>query len=279
MLQTLMNLFAKKPVPPPAPKRDIAPLLAPLAADALHVVHTEAPSLSHFGGEPALPPGMDWPRQNGKRLDFLARLSLSAAHAAMPIDWLPRDGALLFFYDMENQSWGYDQSTRGAFAVIHVPELPAPLAQHDDAAGLLPRKNVSFKPVRTYPSSERESMQALDLNDDEWEDASELGEREFDGQATHQIAGFPNLIQGDEMEWDCEMIKHGLSCGSPDAYRDPRALSLKPNAANWRLLFQVDSDEALDMMWGDVGLLYFWVEADQARQGNFADAWVVLQCH
>ena len=42
---------------------------------------------------------------------------------------------------------------------------------------------------------------------------------------------------------------------SPDGYSDPRAASLKSGAARWRLLFQVDSEDASGMMWGDVGRL------------------------
>ena len=31
-------------------------------------------------------------------------------------------------------------------------------------------------------------------------------------------------------------------------------------------------------MWGDCGMIYFWVREPEARSGNFANAWLVLQC-
>jgi uncharacterized protein YwqG len=30
--------------------------------------------------------------------------------------------------------------------------------------------------------------------------------------------------------------------------------------ANWRLLLQLDTDDAAGMKWGDVGTLYFWIK-------------------
>lgn len=41
---------------------------------------------------------------------------------------------------------------------------------------------------------------------------------------------------------------------------------------------QVDSDDDLGVMWGDAGMLYFWVEESAARAGDFSNAWVILQC-
>lgn len=33
-----------------------------------------------------------------------------------------------------------------------------------------------------------------------------------------------------------------------------------------------------DMMWGDVGRLYFWVREADARARDFSRTWMVLQC-
>jgi uncharacterized protein YwqG len=32
-------------------------------------------------------------------------------------------------------------------------------------------------------------------------------------------------------------------------------------------------------MWGDAGILYFWIREEDARAGRFDQAWAVLQCH
>ena len=32
-------------------------------------------------------------------------------------------------------------------------------------------------------------------------------------------------------------------------------------------------------MWGDGGMLYFWIREEDARAGRFDRAWAVLQCY
>ena len=31
-------------------------------------------------------------------------------------------------------------------------------------------------------------------------------------------------------------------------------------------------------MWGDCGMLYFWVREEDARKADFSRVWMVLQC-
>lgn len=113
--------------------RDLVALTAPYAAPAVHILALDAPSKSHFGGAPRLPVELAWPEKDGRRLDFLARLSLTQIQRELPIPWLPKDGALLFFYDMQEQPWGFDPKDRGSCAVLHVPDLPAAIEPMDHA--------------------------------------------------------------------------------------------------------------------------------------------------
>lgn len=266
-----------------SPVRDVAALAAPLAGPAIHVVKTDAPSRSHFGGSPNLPPGMGWPVRNGNRLGFLARLSLAEMRSAHPIEWLPDAGALLFFYDMEAQPWGFDPKDRGSWAVLLVPELPAQVSQVRPGAERHPtelsRRNAEFRRVDVLPSVERHSVESLGLSDAEGDRYCDLADAVFQGDPKHQMAGFPAPIQGDGMELECQLASNGLYCGDGKVYSDRRAEALTPGAANWKLLLQLDSDEALGVMWGDAGMIYYWIEAHAAREGRFEDTWLILQCH
>lgn len=85
--------------------RSIPDLVSTLSTPAVHVLKENKASLSHFGGLPNLPPTVPWPERNGKKLGFLARLSLSEIQQVCAIDWLPSSGALLFFYDIDQQPW------------------------------------------------------------------------------------------------------------------------------------------------------------------------------
>lgn len=80
------------------------------------------------------------------------------------------------------------------------------------------------------------------------------------------------------MELECQLVSNGIYCGSPSGYEDPRAEALRAGSMRWRLLLQVDSDDDLQVMWGDAGMLYFWVDEEAARAGRFENVWLVLQC-
>ena len=110
-----------------------------------------------------------------------------------------------------------------------------------------------------------------------YQELLKLGEQDdqeisYDG---HMLGGWPHLIQS-EMELECEMVRHGIS--GEGRYDDPRLPALERNAKDWRLLLQLKSDEDLDWMWGDVGMIYFWCREDDIAQRRFERTWTILQC-
>ncbi|HVP71666.1 MAG TPA: YwqG family protein, partial [Gemmatimonadaceae bacterium] len=104
-----------------------------------------------------------------------------------------------------------------------------------------------------------------------------LGLEPTDGGTAHQVLGHAIPVQGD-MQVECQLVTNGLYCGDPSGYGDPRAAALRPGARDWRLLFQLDSDEGAGLMWGDVGRLYFWMREQDLSDGRFDRAWMQLQC-
>jgi hypothetical protein len=100
----------------------------------------------------------------------------------------------------------------------------------------------------------------------------------FGGVAHGGEDGYPDPVQGPDMDLECQLVSNGLYCGDSSGYQDPRAEELKKGAADWKLLVQMDSDDDLGVTWGDVGMLYFWIRHEDARQKNFDSTWVVLQC-
>lgn len=269
------NLFGKHEDREPV--RDVAALAEPLGVPAVHVVASDMPSTSHFGGVVQLPPGIARPSRNGEQLTLLARLALADVQRALAIPWLPRDGSLLFFYDVERQPWGFDPKDRGGWAVLYVPDLEIASVDSEDD-GVIPLSHVEFRSIRPLPSWERASVEALQLNDEEFDAFVELGEAQFDGAPKHQVGGCPDPVQGDVMELEAQLASHGEYVGEPSDYETARAKQLAPGAANWKLLLQFDTDDDLDVMWGDSGKLYFWVEEERARAGDFTNVWLVLQC-
>ena len=259
--------------------RDVFALTSDLTRPAIQVLRQDHPSLSHFGGSPNLPASATWPEKHGKKLAFLARVSLTEVHRAAPIEWLAQTGALLFFYDLEQQPWGFDPKDRGGWAVINVPDLSSasfPSEENEDSP--IPFRHIGFRRIDSFPSYERDAVAALDLTDEESEKYWEISALPYQGAPKHQISGFPAPVQGDGMELECQLVSNGLYCGDATGYNDPRASSLSSGAENWRLLFQFDSDDDLDVMWGDCGTIYYWINEQSARSNDFSDSWLILQC-
>jgi uncharacterized protein YwqG len=55
-------------------------------------------------------------------------------------------------------------------------------------------------------------------------------------------------------------------------------LGLKGGAAEWMLLLQVDTDDEVGWMWGDVGTICFWVRESNLSAGRFDRVWMIFQC-
>ena len=279
----LSRLFGRD-VPPPGPvRRDVGALAEPLAAPAVHAVHCREQTSSHLGGSPLATPDLAWPTRHGAPLAFLARIDLTQLQRTQQVEWLPPTGALLFFYDMAEQPWGFDPKDRDGWQVVYVEkpeglaELPFPSTL--DAANRLPRQFIAFHAIRSYPSYERDAIAALRFTDAELQHYDELQLRAFGDRPRHQLAGYPTPIQNDDMESESQFASNGIDLGDSGTGSTPRAMALRDGANEWRLLFQIDSDEAADMMWGDVGTIYFWIRESDARAGRFDACWLILQCH
>lgn len=280
MSNIIRTLFGRKKstsVPP----RDMRGMTAPLERAALHIVKTDGIASSQLGGDPGLSGDLEWPCRGDARLRFLARLSLTELQAIEAVPWLPQSGALLFFYDDDEQPWGFDPADRGAWAVLHVPDAPAAppsLMPDSGSLSLLPFSPVAFRRIAVLPSGQRPEVEALDLSDDDFDKYFDIAEQSFGGLPKHQMLAFPSPVQGDDMELQCQLASNGVYCGDPEAYATERARQLQAGAQNWRLLLQLDSDDEIGTTWGDGGILFFWVEEAAARKGDFSNVWLVLQC-
>ena len=261
--------------------RDLESLTRHLARPAVHVVTRTVPSRSHFGGVPELPAGVEWPAWSHGRLAFLARIELSELQGAHRIPWLPASGSLLFFYDVEKQPWGFDPKDRGGAAVIYAPDVGrrserrfVPMNGDDGIAF----RYVDFTKIESLPSWNNDAIRALSLSDEEHEAYMDEQLAPFKDAPKHQVAGYPTPIQNDTMEFECQVVSHGIYLGDSADWESPRARALEAGARDWRLLLQLDTDEDLGVMWGDGGTIYFWIREADAAARRFDQSWLILQC-
>ncbi|MES1200736.1 MAG: YwqG family protein [Pseudomonadota bacterium] len=265
-------------------------LLRRLATDTrpcLRLLPSQHLSTTYLGGAPELPAGMDWPQWFDAPMSFLAQIDLSAASrvGSWP-DWMPREGKLLFFYNAEQSTWGFDPNDRGSWAVLHVaPDTPCATRlppQQLSVSNSFVRVYLAISEVACDPSFERIGGYAARLDDADFERVNDAIEaRENASRAMgplHWLFGWPAPVQNDTMELDCQLASNGVDVGGRDAYRSPEAKALADGARDWELLFQLDTDDDAKMMWGDGGMLYFWVRRDDAARGDFSNVWMMSQC-
>lgn len=237
-----------------------------------------------IGGKPDVPKGFEWPKYYDNPLSFIAQINMAEI---VPFDTeriLPASGMLYFFYDCEQQTWGFDPEDKDCWKVHYYDgsldelirmefheELPEYAQYH--------AVKVSFKNEISLPSWDSDYIDSLNLSEEEKDAFSELCEK-FIGeqQVINKLLGHSDNIQGD-MQLECQLVSNGLYCGDSSGYESPDRAKLEKDAKDWRLLLQIDSDENAQMMWGDVGRLYFWIKENDLRLKNFDKVWMILQCY
>jgi hypothetical protein len=252
---------------------------------ALRLVHAGEgdPVIAQLGGLPTLPIN-SWPVWDGHGpLSHVLSFDCAPVAELLPGLGIPWDGRLAFFYfdgayaDFESTVGAWDPSTRSGFRVLHLHPEHSTRANITNAAtpappGLEPFAPVGLTAIRTltWPAPETPLAEAV------WQRHGLAGPRDgvasepvralYDalwdlpgaGYDTHQIGGHPCPQQG-PVEMEVEQLRRGLA-GEPFEWGDPDVQSA---ASDWQLLLQVASDDDADMMWGDVGQLYYLVTATE----------------
>lgn len=239
-----------------------------------------AQPVSRIGGRPNLPRYVEWPTWNGGQpLAFIAQLDLATIPQVRGLA-LPRAGSLFFFYDADEQTWGYDPMDRGSAQVIYSPEPltangPRTWCPDLDEEVRFRSAAVSAGPNVSIPALDGEIMKAFSVTEAEWQAYWE----KFGPMVhpVHRMGGHPDAIQGD-LALEAQYVSNGIDCGSPKGYEQGRRRGLDAGAKDWQLLLQVDSEERLGMMWGDLGRLYFMIHKGDLRRRQFDNVWAILQC-
>jgi uncharacterized protein YwqG len=80
------------------------------------------------------------------------------------------------------------------------------------------------------------------------------------------------------MPLDAQLVSNGIDLNTGERYFDPRATELETGAGDWRLLFQLSSDEELDLSLGyPPGRLYVWIRRDDLVEGRFDRVWAFVR--
>jgi uncharacterized protein YwqG len=250
-----------------------------------------------IGGRPDLPAGITWATETNivetiekkllifsskkkeattKPLSFIAQINLSETAPFDQDNLLPKSGLLYFFYFAEQEIWGYYPKDKNKFKVIYWDGDLAELKRADFPVDLL--EDYRYNPCTVEVKSEVSppSYGHKIYDDFAEEDVDKYWEEVYNDDNLNRLLGYADIIQN-EMELECELVTKGLNLMDLSDYNDPRVKMLAPNAKNWLLLLQVDSNDKNNMMWGDCGRLYFWIKKEDLIGKRFDQSWFVLQ--
>jgi hypothetical protein len=233
---------------------DLTPQVRPAIRLATSRTDDIAIGASKVGGDPDLPADVAWPDRGGP-MEFLAQIDLAEAAAALPTR-LPSSGHLWFF--LRTGAWGGKPADDGL--VLYAP-AGVELASRTFPGAEAPEQTPSSCAVTMtgYEDLPDESA-VLPPRAEEHEVEGYLEIRDYLAQAggsAHKLLGHDNPVQGPVLEEARHEAKDG---------------------ADWILLLQLDTDDRAEMMWGDAGMLYFCIRADDLDARRFDQALLIMQC-
>lgn len=243
------------------------------AQPTLLLAPTDNETFSKLGGDPETPTDATWPSGPQGPLGFLLQLDLAEVRAAGGPEWLDGAGSLYAFHD---ERWGLADQIR----VIHAAPGPRqPLAPPEALAPgwRYPERRAEFLTYASLPSLDwlEEDVRELDLDDEELDALADAPNEAFGDELQHRVGGYPSELQDGQLAIVAEYVSRGLE---PDAAQSvPPAIRRAAKA--WRLLFQIDSDPALKMSWGDSGRFYVFIREADARKGDFSKTVTLSQSH
>jgi uncharacterized protein YwqG len=238
---------------------------------------------SKLGGNPDLPTGIPWPVNHGRPLDFLLQLNLTKLPRKLVRDALPKRGWLYFFYDLEDNPWGFDVSHRHDWRVLFYGGDRNTLERRSRPDGtdpvLRPCGLTFFEGIYVnWPSLQDEKSRA---------DLRYLNQHEhlFEAQVEdsgHQITGNTHGCQRmyEEMQEECQLASNGiyLGGGGGPVFDHVKAEQFKGGIKDWRFLLELRSDENANLDWTGYGTLYFWIREEDLRNCDFHNVWAIFQC-
>lgn len=254
------------------------------------------PGDSKLGGKPYLPSDFVWPTYTDKDdnitrpLSFFCQIRLADIKPYDSEGLLPDRGTLYFFYECESMKWGFDPEDRGAARVFWCDAENEPSCTPIDIPDgiaeeyVIPEIYLEFRSGDSYPSFEefevyRDTRADYASYDEVFE---RLGITTDEDRECHKMLGYADVIQN-EMLTEAERISRGLSCGDPESYeRTPRGVEadIAKHAGDWMLLCQISTIEKDDFeyMFGDCGMLYFYIKRDDLAAMNFENVHFSVQC-
>lgn len=263
-------------------------LLEPKLKNSIHITPNKTKEKlidlgkSKIGGSPDLPKELDWFEYKQKPMSFLAQINLKEVSEFDIDNKLPKKGILYFFYDAEQETWGFEPKDKDGSKVFYFNGEISDLERKEkpnslDEYSYFNSCSISFASSIDMPDYQSSLMEGISLEDEEEGNYENLIEEIYEDEI-FKLLGHSNNVQGG-MELECELVTNGINCGGPSGYQNPKRKELEKNINLWHLLFQMDSSDEIGTMWGDCGRIFYWIRENDLKEENFENSWAILQCY
>ncbi|UYV55659.1 YwqG family protein [Priestia megaterium] len=225
---------------------------------------------SKLGGDPDLPAELDIPEYQNNIFSFLAQINCQDINAYNIENLLPTKGFIYFFYDCESFVSGIEITDKNHWKVMYYDGIEENLKRNSISQYLSEENYFKSALVEGKLGVSFADLDSYELEDVEWKDYGEsyiefLECFERKAKSTHQLLGQPKVVQMDVFEEVLPLIqecKNNKNISREDLI----------------LLFQLDTDEVnTNMLWGDEGIIHFFITKEDLQERNFQDVWLSLQ--
>lgn len=214
---------------------------------------------SKVGGIPYLPKGATWPTMpDGRELFFLAQINFAEMPRLAPF---PERGLLQFFIsddDLYGMDFDGGGETQDSFRVLWHPEVV------ENEAVLQTRFNI-LRDYELLPHHPDECYPLTFEPDEEVVPVTDYRFFEHFGQDFFQQFGAREWHVMDEYAKANKPEGHKIGGYAYFTQDDPRTAT-----DPMLLLFQLDSDEGMDLMWGDMGVGHFFIREKDLLARDFS---------
>lgn len=224
---------------------------------------------SKIAGEPYFPKHETYPTdENGQPMKLLAQINFSQIPQ---LDGFPSAGILQFYISVHDDVYGLnfdDQCEQKNFRVIYFENI---IENEDELvsdfsfigtdecdfpvlseAAVEPETSAEWVLPTDFQFEQYAGMETMKFFDQFGEDEEDIYNELAENGFGHKIGGYASFTQNDPREY---------------AYKEHTVL-----------LLQIDSDDDIDSMWGDVGIANFFITPDDLRKKDFSNVLYNWDC-
>jgi len=235
---------------------------------------------SKIGGQPDLPKGYKWPSSKGVYHSFLAQINLKQLPDSELSGLLPKEGILYFFYDSSMSRWIKEDETIETHEVIYTAsttdlqtlKYPKKLGEEYRYS----ESKVNITEMDSYPPYDHDVFYEMNLSDQAFDEYYDFLDSVNPEPSIHKMFGYADNIQGD-MRLSCVLDELGLEWSDYRELNKDEKEKLYTMQDDWLLLYQQDSTD--EMMFGDDGMVYYWIKEEDLRDRRFDKVVMEMQCY